>query len=174
MTTSSTCRVLKAAGDREQRRLARAARSHDGDEQAALYREINVLNGVNLGNARSVRLRRTRRSSRKLIDAPPVVGQAVDLATPTAARTPRALQRRPSAVSSQRTSESSRIQLCVDHECESEVEVGLVFLESRPLLHELNEIATMDLDHVVHRHPRHANRRENLDHELVPRRRGHV
>ena len=40
-------------------------------------------------------------------------------------------------------------QLGVDHEGEAQVEVGLVLLEARPLLHELDQVAAVDLDHVV-------------------------
>jgi len=56
---------------------------------------------------------------------------------------------RPSAVSSQRTTESRRKSSAVDDEGEGEVEVRLVLLEPRPLLHQLDEVAAMDLDHVV-------------------------
>ena len=51
-------------------------------------------------------------------------------------------------------------ELGVDDEGEGEVEVRLVLLEPRPLLHQLDEIAAMDLDHVVDRNARHTEGRQ--------------
>ena len=49
-------------------------------------------------------------------------------------------------------------QLGVDDEGEADVEVGLVLFQARPLLHELDEVAAVDLDHVVHRDAWHTER----------------
>ena len=50
-------RLLEAAGDRQERALAGAARPHDGDQLAALDREIDVAERLHLGRPGAVDLR---------------------------------------------------------------------------------------------------------------------
>ncbi len=65
-------------------------------------------------------------------------------------------------------------QLGVDHQREAQIEIGFVFLETRPLLHELHQIAAMHLNHVVDIDIGHPERHHDLDDQLVARRRGEV
>ena len=48
-------RLLEAAGDRQERALAGAARAHDGHELAALDREVDLAERVHLASGRSRR-----------------------------------------------------------------------------------------------------------------------
>jgi hypothetical protein len=49
--------LFEAASDREQRALARAARSHDGHQLAVVNRQIDFLEGAHLGRPLAVHLR---------------------------------------------------------------------------------------------------------------------
>jgi hypothetical protein len=57
---------------------------------------------------------------------------------------------------------------------EIEVEPGLVLLEACPLLHQLDQVAPVDLHHLVHVDSGQPEGHQDLDHELVPGWRGEV
>ena len=74
---------------------------------------------------------------------------------------------RPSAASSHRMTRVQPEQLGVDHEGEAEVELGLVLFQAGPLLHQLDQVAAVDLDHLVHVDAGHPQRHQHLDDQLV-------
>ena len=101
-------RLLEAAGDRQQRALARAARAHDRDELAARDGEVDVAQRVHLGRAVAVDLGDARElerdGHRATSDSAERQGRDVaDVAAGAPCRSTRA-----SALSSQRMSASSR------------------------------------------------------------------
>src|SRR5262249_30870332 len=59
------------------------------------------------------------------------------------------------------------IDLGVDHQSEVEVDVGLVLLQVRPLLHHLDDVPPMDLDDLMHVDARDSERHQHLDDQLV-------
>jgi hypothetical protein len=65
-------------------------------------------------------------------------------------------------------------QLGVDHQRQAHVGLGFVFLDPRPLLHQLHQVPAVHLDHLSHVGPRYPQRYQDLHHQLVARRRGHV
>ncbi len=63
------------------------------------------------------------------------------------------------------------VQLGVDHQGQVQVELAFVLLEPGPLLHQLDHVPAMDLDHLVDVDPRHPAGDQDLDDQLVARRR---
>ncbi len=66
------------------------------------------------------------------------------------------------------------VQLGVDHQRQAEVEVGLLLLEPGPLLHQLDQVAPVRLDDLVHVDAGQPDRDQDLDDQLVARRRAEV
>ena len=65
-------------------------------------------------------------------------------------------------------------QLRVHHQRQAHVVLGFAFLDPRPLLHQLHQVPAVHLDHVPYVGAGHPQRHQDLHHQLVARRRGHV
>src|SRR5262245_43399416 len=98
--------VLEAAGDRQERALARAARSHDSDQLAALDREVDRAKRVHLARTGAVDLRYLAQFERACHCETSIV--RVGSSGTSAGAGVGSVFKRTSAASSQRTIASSR------------------------------------------------------------------
>ena len=65
-------------------------------------------------------------------------------------------------------------QLGIDRQREAETGLGLVFLEARPLLHQLHQVPAVRLDHLTHVHAGQLPGHQDLDDQLIARRQAQV
>jgi hypothetical protein len=61
-------------------------------------------------------------------------------------------------------------ELGVDDQGQAQVGLGFGFLDAGPLLHQLHQVAPVDLDHLVHVGAGYPQRHQHLHHQLVTRR----
>ena len=166
-------RLLEAAGDRQQRALARAARPHDGDQLAPLDRQVDVAQRAYLGRAGAVDLRylaqfecaghRGTSIARSLVRGP--------RRPPRPVRAVGRCFKRTSAASSQRTIASSRKSSASATSASAVSSSRGRRLDLGVALHDLDHVPAMHLHELVHVGPGDLQRDQHLDHELVARRR---
>ena len=174
-------RLLEAAGDGEQRALARAARSHDRHQLAAVDRQVDVAERVDTSAPVAVDLRHLAQLEGAVMPStshgragrwPAAGGGAAPAGSESVAD--RAGATRPRPLSSQRTTASSRKSSASTTRASGTSSSAASRLDPGVVLHQLDQVPAVHLDHVVHVDARHLQGHQHLDHQLVARRRGQV
>ena len=143
---------------------------------AASHRQVHPAQRVHLGGPR-------RRTS----STPTRISSAAHRRTPTRRRSlgrrpaarsgcssAAARLRRPSAASSHRMTASSRNSSASTTRARLTSNSASSSLMPGPLLHQLDQVPAVHLDHVVHVGAGHPHRHQDLHHQLIARRRGQV
>ena len=177
--------VLQAPGDGQQRGLARPARPHHRHHLPGPHRQVDPGQRVHRGRLLPVGLRHAAQLqhahrapvlSRPLIAWPPA-GEAAE-PEPAGGSGPGRLgggPRQPHLRGVQPPDHRVQPeQLGIDHQRQAQVVAGLALLQPRPLLHQLQQVHAVRLDHLMRVGARHPRRHQHLHHQLVTRRGGQV
>ena len=165
-------RVLQTAGDGQQRALARAAGTHHGDELTRQHGQIDLVEGVNLGGALAVDLRHAAQLDHGS-HAHTVAFRVARVTRGAASATPGVGRRAPPQPRIRCVEPAHHgiepEELGVGDKGQLQVVVGSLGLDVRAVLHRLDEVAAVHLQHLVEIDAGKPQAHQHLDDQLVAR-----
>ena len=141
--------LLEGPGDRQQRALARSARTHDRDQLAGVDCEVDIPHRFDERWTLAVGLRHLPQFERSHHRLAPTRRRGLRHAGSGGASVVAGSRLiRASAASSHRITPSRRIELGVGHEQQSDVVVAGVLLQTRVVAHRLDEVPAVGLHQI--------------------------